>query len=39
MRILCLIVVVVVLVGCSSNGKVKFNPITSIVRVVTGIGK
>jgi len=28
-----------VLVGCSSHGKKKFNPITSIVRVVTGIGK
>jgi len=39
MRILWLFVIVVILVGCTSNGKVKFNPITSIVRVVTGIGK
>ena len=39
MSMLCLVVVCVVLVGCSSNSKVKFNPITSIVRVVTGIGK
>tara|TARA_R100001126_G_scaffold60900_1_gene34611 strand:- start:373 stop:492 length:120 start_codon:yes stop_codon:yes gene_type:complete len=36
MRILWLIVVVVVLVGCSSNGKKKYNPITTVIRVVTG---
>ncbi len=39
MKTLCMCVVFVVLVGCASEGKVKFNPITSIVRVVTGIGK
>ena len=36
MRIFWLIVVVVVLVGCSSDGKNKYNPITTVIRVVTG---
>ncbi len=36
MRILLLIVVVVVLVGCSTNGKKTYNPITTIIRIATG---